>query len=98
MAESSFQSKVKADLKGVGGYVLIITTHPGIPNGCPDIIALFDGGLWFALECKTSAKAKFQPLQQATIAKLDRMGYSRVIYPENWDEVFAEIKQKISSK
>lgn len=91
MSESNFQSKVVKWLRQKGCYVLTTTVHPGIPDGCPDIVALIDGGGWITLECKTSKDAKFQPLQKATIAKLDRMFYSRAVWPENWEEIKREL-------
>lgn len=91
MAESNFQGKVVRWLRQKGCYVLVITAHPGIPDGCPDVIALCDGGGWIGLECKKDAKAKFQPLQKATIQKLNGMYYCRAVYPENWEEIKQEL-------
>lgn len=95
MAESNFQGKVVRWLRQKGCYVLTLTAHPGIPDGMTDVLALFDGGGWAALEIKKSKSAKFQPLQKATINKLDKMFYSRVVYPENWEEVRNELDQII---
>jgi len=91
MAESNFQTKVRTWLRQKGCYVLTITAHPGIPDGCPDVIALVNGGGWIALECKKDAKSKFQPLQKATIKKLDDMYYSKAVWPENWGETKEEL-------
>lgn len=90
-AEASLQSKIIKHLEKKGAYV-IKTGGLGTPSGCPDIIGLFDGGGWVALEVKASKSAKFQPLQKVTIAKLDGMYFSRAVYPENWDEVKAELE------
>lgn len=89
--ENNFQGKVVRWLKQKGCYVMVVTTTPGIPAGCPDIIALVNGGGWIALECKKGPREKFQPLQKATIAKLDGMYFSRAVYPENWLEVQKEL-------
>lgn len=93
-AEANLQARIIKYLERKGLYV-IKTGGLGTPSGCPDIIALLDGGGWFALEVKASKSAKFQPLQKATIEKLDKMYFSRVVYPENWDEVRAEIESYI---
>lgn len=95
MAESSFQKKVAKWLRQKGCYVLVITAHPGIPDGMTDILALMPGGGWAALECKASKTAKMQPLQAPTIKKLDDMYFARKVYPENWDEVKRELEQII---
>lgn len=95
MAESNFQSKVAGYLRRKGCYVLVTTPRPGIPDGCPDIIALVDGGGWLALELKASKNEKFQPLQEITVKKLDGMYYSRVVYPENWEDIKKELEKII---
>ena len=92
--EATLQSKVIKYLKAKGAYV-IKTGGLGTPDGCPDVIGLLDGGGWIALEIKASKTAKFQPLQKATIEKLDQMFYSRAVYPENWIEIKAELEQLI---
>jgi len=92
--EASFQTKVIKYLKAKGAYV-IKTGGLGTPDGCPDVIALLDGGGWVALEVKASKSAKFQPLQKLTIKKLDDMFYSRATWPENWDDIKKELEQVI---
>jgi Holliday junction resolvase len=90
-AEASLQARIIKYLERKGAYV-IKTGGPGTPNGCPDIIGLFDGGGWVALEVKASKTAKFQPLQKQTIEKLNEMYFSRVVSPETWDDVKAELE------
>jgi len=90
--EASLQTTIINYLKRKGCYV-IKTGGPGTPNGCPDVIALMDGGGFIALEVKESAKAKFQPLQKLTIEKLNDMFYSRAVYPENWKDIKKELEQ-----
>lgn len=95
MAEKNFQSEVASWLRKKRCFVIITTIMPGVPTGTPDIIALFPGGGWAALEIKPSARAKFRPLQEPTIAKLNDMFYSRAVYPENWEEIKAELAKII---
>ena len=90
ISESAFQAKVVTYLKRKGCYVIKTQAGPGTPVGCPDVIALFPG--WCALEIKKDAKARYQPLQRETIAKLDKMYYSRRVDPSNWDEVKDELE------
>lgn len=91
MAESNFQTKVTTWLKQKGCFVLTTTVLPGIPTGCPDVIALIPGGGWVALECKKDAKSKFRPLQKVTIEKLNNMYYAKAVYPANWEETKKEL-------
>lgn len=95
MSESALQGKITKYLRSKGCYVLVTTAAPGIPNGCPDIVALLDGGGWICLEVKASPRARFQPLQKATIKKLDEMYYCKVVHPGNWDEVKKELESML---
>jgi Holliday junction resolvase len=92
--EATLQSKIIKYLEKRGCYV-IKTGGMGTPNGCPDIIALADGGGFFALEVKASKTAKFQPLQKQTIERLDDMYYATAVYPENWEQIKSEIEMHL---
>lgn len=84
--EKSFQTKVISHLKTNGFYVIKTSAIPGVPVGCPDVIAL-KNGYYVALEIKASKTAKKQPLQQFTIDLLARDGLAYFVYPENWPEI-----------
>jgi Holliday junction resolvase len=95
VAESSFQSKVKKHLKDEGCYVLVLSSGPGIPDGMTDVLALCPSGRFIALECKASSTSGYRPLQKLTISKLNKMGYAKATYPENWEEIKKELQQII---
>jgi len=96
MLEREFQRKVVQWLREKGAYVIKTPGGvAGIPTGCPDVIALFPNDFWVALEVKASKTAKKQPLQQATIDKLDSMGYARFVHPTNWAKIRREIQELI---
>lgn len=90
MTEADFQKKVITYLKRKGCYVVKTTPGQGVPTGCPDILFFYDG-FWGAIEAKSSAKAKFQPLQKVTLQRLNDMSWARAVYPENWAEVKVEL-------
>lgn len=99
--ESNLQSKIASYLRRKGCYVIVTTAITGVPNGCPDVIALIDGGGWIALEVKKEypyrkdGKAKagaFRPLQLETVKKLNGMYFSRVVWPESWAEIKLELE------
>lgn len=90
--ESNLQSKIASYLRRKGCYVLVTTPGPGVPTGCPDIIALA-GTEWIAIECKADAKSKFQPLQEATLNKLKVMSpFVYVAYPANWEKIKSQLE------
>lgn len=88
--EQKLQTEITKFLKKNGCYVLTITVRPGIPTGCPDVIA-FREGCWLGIEVKSSKNARFQPLQKETIAKLHDWSWCKAVYPENWPEVQSEL-------
>lgn len=90
--ESKTQSKLIKKLKSMGFYVIKTKPGPGVPIGCPDVIA-FKEGFWCAFEVKSSKTAKFQPRQKETIEKLNNWSYAKVVYPANYDEIVAELEK-----
>jgi Holliday junction resolvase len=90
--EAKLQLEIRKYLKSKGCYVL--KTRPDArgssPTGCPDIIFLKEG-FWGALEVKASAKAKWQPLQKETVAKLDDWSWARRVDPDNWTQIRSEL-------
>lgn len=90
-SEQRLQSKIITWLKANGFYVIKTSAIPGVPVGCPDVIAL-KNGYYFALEIKGSKNAVKQPLQQYTIDLLSKNGHAWFVWPENWLEIQEEIK------
>ena len=61
-------------------------------QGIPDLLILYKNK-WFSLECKKSANAKRQPNQEYYVDIMNKMSFSRFIYPENKDSVLDELRQ-----
>lgn len=89
------ENKVQTDLikflRKRGCYVIKTKPGPGTPVGCPDVLALYEG-FWAAFEIKGSKGARFQPLQKDTLARLNGWSYAVVVYPENYQEIIAELE------
>lgn len=90
--ESKFQAQVKKWLESQGCEVFILTPGGGIPTSTEDVLFLKEG-FWGFLECKKSKNAKKRPGQVQTVARHNKMSYSRFTYPENWEEVKKELEQ-----
>jgi len=88
--ESTLQSKIRQYLKDKGCYVLVIKPQPGIPDGMTDILFMLEG-FWGGIEVKDSPAAKYQPLQEETIAKFNEWSWARRVDPFNWPEVKGEL-------
>lgn len=86
--ESGFQDRLRDELKELFPGCMIFKMDQ--IQGIPDLLILFENK-WATLENKKSANAKRQPNQEYYVELMDRMSFSRFIYPENRDEVLDEL-------
>ena len=49
---------------------------------------------WASLECKKSGSASHRPNQEYYVDLMNKMSFSRFIFPENKDEVLEELKKR----
>jgi Holliday junction resolvase len=92
MSERTFQSKVTRWLRDQGAYVIKTNAAPGVPAGCPDVIALYQEK-WCAIECKAGPKSYTRPMQVHTLNHLRE--FCQLVYrayPENWDTIKVELQ------
>ena len=92
MRESKFQSSLKKELKEMFPGCIITKMPSEDIQGIPDLLVLY-GNKWASLENKKSAKAKRQPNQEYYVDLMNKMSFSRFIYPENKKEVLNDLKQ-----
>lgn len=90
--ESEFEKEVVKYLKSKGCDVFKMRIAPGVAEGTPDRLFLKEG-FWGFLEVKASKDAPFRPLQKEKIKKYNDWSYARAVYPENWEEVKAELEK-----
>ena len=87
--ESRFQSELIRELKdilGPEGFVFKMDSYQGIP----DLLVLYKDK-WAMLECKRNTSASKRPNQEYYVNKMNRMSFSRFIFPENKEEVLHEL-------
>lgn len=96
MLESKFQAKLIKEIKERFPGAIVMKTDSGYLQGCPDLLVLFNNK-WASLECKQSAAAKKQPNQEYYVGKMNKMSFSRFIYPENKEEVLNDLQQTFES-
>lgn len=65
-------------------------------QGTPDLLVLYRDK-WATLECKKDISACKQPNQEYYIEKMNKMSFSRIIFPENEDEVLNELYKALRS-
>lgn len=91
MSESKLQKQIAVWLRSKGCFVMVIQPQSGIPSGTSDIFFCIEGFYGF-IECKASKSSPFQPLQKEFVAKIDKWSWAKVIWPENWLEIKAELE------
>lgn len=90
--ENQFQAKLIKDLKKRFPDCVVLKNDAGYIQGIPDLLILYRER-WAMLECKKSEKEHHQPNQDYYVEKLDAMGFSRFIFPENRETVLSELSE-----
>lgn len=90
--ERDFQSKLIKELKTIFKGCMVIKLDAKYIQGIPDLLVLYKNK-WATLEVKKSAKAKVRPNQKFYVALMNKMSFSRFIYPENKEEVLNDLRK-----
>lgn len=94
MLERNFQSKLIKELKERFPGCMVLKNDPNYIQGIPDL-SIFYKDKWATLECKKSYKEKTRPNQEHYVKQMNEMSFSRIIYPENKEEVLDELQQAL---
>lgn len=92
MKESKFQSNLKKELKTLFPGCIVTKLDSGDIQGIPDLLILYKDK-WATLENKRSGNAPKRPNQDYYVDKMNKMSFSRFIFPENKDEVLKDLKK-----
>jgi hypothetical protein len=96
MRESRFQRNLIKELKEKYPDSIIKKVDPP-PQGIPDVWIFHTNGKYAALECKKSEHERRQPNQEYYVNKINKMAFSRFIFPENKEEVLNELQRALES-
>ena len=88
--ESKFQSELKKELEKRFPGCIVTKLDSNNIQGIPDLLILYNNK-WATLENKRSSKASKQPNQEYYVDRMNKMSFSRFIYPENKDEVLKDL-------
>lgn len=94
--ERDFQSGLIKEIKSLFVGCLVMKLDSGYMQGIPDLLVLYKDK-WATLEVKRSKKAKHQPNQGHYVDLMNKMSFSRFIYPENKEEVLHDLQQAFKS-
>lgn len=92
--ERGFQSGLVKELKALLPGCIVTKLDSGHIQGIPDLLILFKDK-WATLECKKNLKARKQPNQDYYIGVMNEMSFSRVVAPENKEDVVRELVQTL---
>ena len=93
--ENQFQRALVKEIRNHYNNECIVTKlDSGYIQGIPDLLILHKDK-WATLECKKSKNAHCQPNQQYYVDKMDKMSFSKFIYPENKEEVLNELYETL---
>ncbi len=92
MKENEYQRKLIKKLKDMFPGCMILKSDPRYKQGVPDLL-IFYNDRWASLECKRGADSSKQPNQEYYVDLMNRMSFSRFIYPENEKEVLNELQR-----
>lgn len=88
--ERKFQPDLIKELKKMFPGCLVTKLDSSYIQGIPDLLILYKNK-WAVLEVKRDKNADHQPNQDYYVDQLNKMSFSRFIYPENKEEVLNEL-------
>ena len=94
--ETKFEKKLVKELEKRFPGCMVLKNDANYIQGIPDRIVLYKNK-WATLECKKDASASKRPNQEYYVEKMNEMSFSRIIFPENMEEVLDELQQAFES-
>ena len=91
MLENKFQANIIRELKNEFPEFIVMKNDSSYIQGVPDLLVLHKDK-WASLEVKRSSNASHQPNQDYYVDKMNEMGFSRFVYPENKDNVMTDLR------
>lgn len=97
MAESKFQKGLIKEIKERLPGAVVLKNDANYIQGIPDLTVLY-GPRWATLECKRNERAQHRPNQDYYVEKMNQMGFSAFVYPENKEEVLNAMEQSLKGR
>lgn len=91
MLENKFQASLIRELKNEFPDCIVMKNDSSYIQGIPDLLVLHKDK-WASLEVKRSSNASHQPNQDYYVDKMNNMGFSRFVCPENKDNVMTDLR------
>lgn len=95
MLEGPYKTRLTGRIETrFGSRCMVVRLDANLRQGVPDMLLLFEGGFWAALEGKANAKAPHRPNQPYYVDLMDKLCFAAFIYPENEEAVLNELQQE----
>lgn len=95
--ERDFQSNLIKELESLFPGCIVTKLDSGHIQGIPDLLILWKDR-WATLECKKTSHEEPRPNQPYYVDLMNKMSFSRFIFPENKEEVLHELEQAFRSR
>ena len=92
MLENKFKTQLVKDIKERFPGAIVTHLDPNEIQGIPDLLILYKDK-WATLEGKKEEKASHRPNQEYYVDLMNKMSFSRFIYPENKEEVLNDLER-----
>lgn len=92
MLENAFKTKLVKEIKQRIPGSMVFHLDPKERQGAPDLLVLYENK-WAALEGKKDKDASHRPNQDYYNDLMNKMSFSRFIYPENKEEVLNDLER-----
>lgn len=89
-SESVTQASIIKKLEQQYPGAVVLKTDPSYIQGFPDLL-LLQNTFWAALEVKRTQFSTHRPNQDYWVDRLDRLSFSRFIYPSNLNQILDEL-------
>lgn len=90
--ESKFQKELMDEIRRQYPGCVILKNDSGYIQGFPDWTILYKDK-WAVLETKRTKDSAKQPNQEYYVEQLNGMSFSRIVYPENKEDVLRDLQQ-----
>ena len=97
MLENKFQANLIKKLKKEYPGCIVMKNDSSYIQGIPDLLVLYKDK-WASLEVKKTEKARHQPNQDYYVDQMNKMSFSRFIFPENEQEVLDELRHRFDNE
>ena len=94
MLENKFQANLIKEIKEQFPGCIVMKNDSSYIQGIPDLLVLHNNK-WASLEVKQSAKARKQPNQEYYVDRMNKMSFSKFVYPENREETLNELRKAL---